>query len=350
LLRSRRFWIGTVVSLVFIVLLLRRTNLGDVWNAWSHANPLWLLAAVGLYFVSIWVRALRYRYILISRINLTSWQLFPILAIGYMANNILPARAGELVRAYVLGERHNVSKMFSLGTIAVERLFDGLTLLGLLLCTGLLLGVNGALRDLAIVTAPLFAAALLVFLAILASPSRSEALAMRLVAVAPARFQERAGELATAFISGLGSLRHPALFGVVILTSIVSWTMEGVVYSFVGQALHVPIGTSYYSGIGYYLMATAAANLAITAPSSQGGIGPYEFFAKQTLLLAKVGGSAATAFALAAHFLVLLPVTAVGLFCLWRINLSLGALEGLGQTEAAAPAEPVPAVSQHGER
>ena len=318
LLRSRRFWIGTAVSLVFIVLLLRRTNLGDVWDAWSHANPLWLLAAVALYFVSVWVRALRYRYILISRINLSSWQLFPILAIGYMANNILSARAGELVRAYVLGERHNVSKMFSLGTIAVERLFDGLTLLGLLLCTGLMLGVNGALRDLAIITAPLFAAALLVFLAILASPSRSEAVAMRLVALAPARFRGHAGELATAFISGLGSLRHPGLFGVVIATSVVAWTMEGVVYSFVGRALGMHVG------ISYYMMATAAANLAITAPSSQGGIGPYEFFAKQTLLLAGVSASVATAFALAAHFLVLLPITVVGLFFLWRINLSLG--------------------------
>jgi uncharacterized protein (TIRG00374 family) len=328
LLRSRRFWIGTVVSLVFIVLLLRRTNLGDVWNAWSHANPLWLLAAVGLYFVSVWVRALRYRYILISRINLSSWQLFPILAIGYMANNVLPARAGELVRAYVLGERYNVSKMFSLGTIAVERLFDGLTLLGLLLCTGLLLGVNGALRDLAIVTAPLFAAALLVFLAILVSPSRSEAMAMRLVALAPARFQERAAELVTAFISGLGSLRHPRLFAVVITTSICSWTMEGVVYSLVGRALGMHVG------IGYYLMATAAANLAITAPSSQGGIGPYEFFAKQTLLLAGVGASVATAFALATHFLVLLPVTAVGLFFLWRINLRIGSLQSMAREEA----------------
>src|SRR6202043_3675534 len=150
------------------------------------------------------LRAFRYHFILLSRISISAWELFPILSIGYMANNLLPARAGELVRAYVLGERHHVSKMFSLGTIAVERLFDGLALIGILIAAGLFLGVNGALRDLALITAPLFAVALLVFIAVLASPSRSEAVAARLVRLIPERFQARAQGLAVAFISGLG--------------------------------------------------------------------------------------------------------------------------------------------------
>src|SRR6266567_4434065 len=174
MLRSRRFWLGTAVSLIFIGLLLWRTDLREVWDAWRHAKPLWLLAAVAVYFCSVQARAFRYHFILLSRISISSWELFPVLAIGYMANNLLPARAGELVRAYVLGVRHDVSKMFSLGTIAVERLFDGLALIGILICSGIFLGVSGALRDLAIVTVPLFAVALAVFVAVLASPSMSQ--------------------------------------------------------------------------------------------------------------------------------------------------------------------------------
>jgi glycosyltransferase 2 family protein len=318
LLRSRRFWLGTVVSLIFIALLLWRTDLREVWNAWRRADPRWLAAAIALYFASVQMRAFRYHFILLSRISISSWELFPILAIGYMANNLLPARAGELVRAYVLGERHNVSKMFSLGTVAVERLFDGLTLLGILICSGIFLGVNGVLRDLAIVTAPLFALALIIFLAVLASPSASETIAKRLVRMAPARFHERAEGLAIAFISGLGSLRHPRLFAIVIVTSALSWLMEGLVFALVGRALGISLP------LGFFIMASAAANLAITAPSSQGGIGPYEFFAAQTLVYAGIGASVSAAFALAAHALVILPVTLAGLFFLWRINLSLG--------------------------
>ena len=334
-IRSRRFWIGTAVSLVFIGLLLWRTDLREVWDTWRRAQPLWLLAALAVYFCSVQLRAFRYRFILLSRISISAWELFPILAIGYMANNLLPARAGELVRAYVLGERHKVSKMFSLGTIAVERLFDGLALIGILLSAAIFLGVNGALRDLAIITVPLFALAFALFLTVLASPSLSERLALRLVRLAPSRFHERAEELALAFISGLGSLRHPRLFAIVIVTSALSWTMEGIVYSLVGRALGMQIAP------GFYFMAAAAANLAITAPSSQGGIGPYEFFAAQTIIFAGASASVAAAFALAVHALVILPITLVGLYFLWRTHLHLS--QAVRQ-ERAEPLidEPVP--------
>ncbi|MGI8551223.1 MAG: lysylphosphatidylglycerol synthase transmembrane domain-containing protein [Dehalococcoidia bacterium] len=318
MLRTRRFWIGTFVSLVFIGLLLWKTNLHQVWDAWRHADPRWIVAAVAVYLISVWLRAFRYRYILLSRVDLSSAQLFPILMIGYMANNVLPVRAGELVRAYVLGERYNVSKMFSLGTIAVERLFDGLALLGLLLATGLLLGVNGVLRGLLFVTAPVFAVALAVFIGVLASPAQSEALARRAISVLPARFRERAQGLVSGFIEGLGALRHPRAFAVVAVTSLLTWSLEGAVYSLVGRALGL------HFGLGYYIMATAAANLAITAPSSQGGIGPYEFFAAQTLILAGAGSSVAAAFALATHALVIILATVMGLFFLWRVHLNLG--------------------------
>jgi len=334
MLHSRRFWLGTAVSLLFIGLLLWKTNLAEVGAVWRHADPRWLLAAVAVYFVSIWIRAFRYRYILVSRVSLSAWQLFPILAIGYTANNLLPARAGELVRAYVLGERYSVSKMFSLGTIAVERLFDGLTLLGLLLSMGLVLGVNGPLRDLALVTVPLFLLALVLFLAILASPGRSEAIATRLALLAPERFRDQARDLSTSFIGGLGSLRHPLPFAIVIVTSAVSWTLEGTVFSLVGRALGLEVA------LGFYIMAAAAANLAITAPSTAGGIGPYEFFAAQTLIFAGVGPSVAAAFALAIHALVLLPITLVGLVSLWKINVSLGQVL---RRERAAPLVDTPA-------
>jgi glycosyltransferase 2 family protein len=317
--RSKRFWIGAAISLVFIVLLLRKTDLHEVWYAWSHAQPQWLLAGVAVYFCSITLRAFRYRFILLSRISLTTRQLFPILSIGYASNNILPARTGELVRAYVLGERYEVSKMFALGTIAVERLFDGLALIGILITTALFLHAasSGPLRELALLTIPVFAIAFAVFLSVLASPRLSEMAAVKVVRLAPERWREKLEELALAFISGLGSLRHPKWFTIVVVSSAVTWTMEGIVFACVGQALDM------HFALGYYLMAASAANLAITVPSSQGGIGPYDFFAAQVMILAGASASVAAAFALAVHALVILPITLVGLFFLWRMHLHL---------------------------
>lgn len=315
--RSRRFLLGLIVSIAFIVLLLRKTDLHAVWSAWRHADPRWLLLGLAIEFVATCVRAFRYRYILLSRVDLSTRQLFPILVIGYGANNILPARAGEVVRAYVLGERYHVSKLFALGTIAVERLFDGLALLGLLLAMGLLLGVNSVIRGLALITAPLFLAALAVFIAVIVSPRRSEALSQRLIGVLPQRFREKGQGFVSAFISGLGALRHPGPLAVVSTSSLLGWTLEGTVFLAVARSMGL------HPGLGYSIMAMSAANLAITAPSTAGGIGPYEFFAAQAMILTGVTGSAAAAFALAVHAVIIIPVTILSLIFLSQFHLSL---------------------------
>ena len=74
------------------------------------------------------------------------------------------------------------------------------------------------------------------------------------------------------------------------------------------------------------MMAVAAGNLALTAPSSPGGTGLFEFVVMQVIVLAGVDEPVAAAYALAAHFTVLIPATLLGLYCLWTMHQSLGAL------------------------
>ena len=133
MLKSRGFWIGIVVSLVFIGLFVRSTNFGDVKTAFADANPWIALASLPIYFAGLWVRTIRWQYLLRPVKRVTALRLYPVVIIGLMANNLIPARAGELARAYVLGEREKISKTTSLGTIAVDRLFDGVTLIPMML-------------------------------------------------------------------------------------------------------------------------------------------------------------------------------------------------------------------------
>jgi uncharacterized protein (TIRG00374 family) len=319
-LRSRRFWVGFVVSAVFLALLFRKTDPSMIVDALREANYWWLAPAVGMYFVSVWVRAIRYHFIVRSVKDIPSHALFPVLIVGYMANNLLPARAGELVRTYVLAEKHEVPMMAGLGTVAVERLFDGLTLLGFLAATVLVLGGDGALMDLTLVSVPIFAAALAVFAAALAVPDGVERLVERLSRLLPRRFQAKAYELARSFVEGLRSLRHVDAFAWVTLTSIVAWLIEATVYMLVGYAFGLDIG------FGYYVMAVGAGNLAITAPSSQGGIGPFEFFVKAVLVGAGVNEGVAAAYGFAVHAVIMVPATILGLYYLWAMKLKLGRL------------------------
>lgn len=328
MLRSGRVWIGMAVSAVFIALLFFRTDPSKMVEALRGANYWWVAPAVLVYVLSVWVRAVRYRYIVRSVRDIPSAALFPILIIGYMANNLLPARAGEIVRAYVLGEQHGVPKMAALGTVAVERLFDGLTLLGFLAVTVLLLGGDGVLMDMLVLAVAVFAVALAVFVVALLAPDMTERLVARTTRLLPARLRDKAYDLAWSFVEGLRSLRHPDAFAWVSSTSVLAWLLEAVVYLLVGQAFGMQIA------FGSYVMAVGAGNLAITAPSSQGGIGPFEFFIKQVLVGAAVAESTATAYGFALHAVILVPATVLGLYFLWSMQLSLGGL----RRRAAAPA------------
>jgi len=334
LLRSVRFWLGLLVSVIFVALLFRAADPAKVAAALRGANYWWFLPALPIYLVSLWVRALRYRFLVRDLDDLSAWQLFPVLCIAFMANNLVPARAGELLRAYVMGEKFGVSKVAALGTVLVERLCDGLTLLLFLLVTVLLLGANGYVRDLAIVSFAIFVLALAVLGAILRWPGRSEATLHRLTAVLPQRLRPLARALVTSLLQGMVALRHRETVIAALFTSPIAWAMEATVFMLVGRSFGLRLN------FGWFVMALAAGNLALTVPSSQGGIGPFEFFAKTVLVFAGAAQGAAAAFSLAVHALVIVPVTVLGLIFLSTYNVSLSrALKGAGAVAVEAEAE-----------
>ena len=316
-LPAGRFWLGLAGTGLFLGLLFWRTDLRDLADALAEANYWWVVPAVAVWFVSAWVRSFRWHHLLRHITDLGTAALYPVVIIGYMANNLLPLRSGELVRAYVLGERHNVSKMSALGTIAVERVFDGIVLVSFLVLAGAFLGLNSELRVLAVTMAGGFAVLLALFLYAASSQDRARRWTQRLVGLLPRSLQDQAQALTDSFLSGLQALQSPSVVGLVLGASFVAWLLEAFMYYLVG--LSFDIG----EGFAAYLMVAAAANLAITLPSTSGGIGPFELLAKETLTFLGVGSAVAGAYAVALHGLLLLPVIAVGLAFMWAVNLSL---------------------------
>jgi len=317
-LRSWRFWLGLAVSAFFIVLAFRSTNLSAMGSALRAADYRWLLPALIIYVASLFVRAIRYQALVHRLAKTTAGQMFAVLCIAFMANNIVPARAGELVRAYVMGERHGVKKVAALGTIVVERLLDGLTLLSFLLVTVFALGANETVRGLALLALLVFACGLLVLAALLAFPEQCWLLIQRAIEFLPRRARPFVRELSSSLLDGMVTLRHPGAAAVAVLCSPLAWTMEAATFWCVGRAFAIHLH------LGWFMMTMAAGNLALTVPSSQGGIGPFEYFAKQVLLFAGIGASAAAVFTIAVHAMVILPVIVLGLFYLSLFHLSLG--------------------------
>ncbi|MGH2543932.1 MAG: lysylphosphatidylglycerol synthase transmembrane domain-containing protein, partial [Ardenticatenaceae bacterium] len=124
-----RFVLGLLVSALFLFWALQGLRLDEFWTQIQQANYVWLLPGVAVYFVGVWARTWRWHYLLRPLRVIPVNRLFPVVCIGYAGNNIYPARAGELLRAYVLKQQDGIPVSANLATVVVERIFDGLVML-----------------------------------------------------------------------------------------------------------------------------------------------------------------------------------------------------------------------------
>jgi len=319
LLRSLRFWAGVAISALFIFLFFRATDAGEIGDALQAANYWYMAPAVAVLGVAIMVRCYRWSLLMRPVAPMSPWRLFPYAIIGYMANNLLPARAGEVVRAYVLGDREKVSRMGTFGTIAVERLFDGSVLVLMLLISGSIVGFEDPkLRTIAIASSVLFIAAVTVFYLLTLSEARAKRVIHRLVRVLPARFEPRAEHIADQLVLSLRSVHNPRSLFLVVLLSGVAWTVEASSYMVIGEGFDLGVG------FGHYCLLLSAANLAIIIPTFFGGTGPFEWAAKLVLVGAGVSDGLASAYSVVAHAVIFVPTTIAGLVLLWSFGVSFG--------------------------
>lgn len=309
---------GLIVSALFLYVALRGLRLELVWETVQQANYWWLLPGVGAYFLGVWVRAWRWHYMLRPLKPIPLRTLFPVVAIGYMGNNIYPARAGELLRAYVLRRREGVSVSASMATVVVERLFDGLTMLLFVAVAVPFSPVGQRYGSVVIGFSFLFLGGLVFFLFVAARPQVVRRWFNRvLVLVVPVRWHERARGLFDHFLSGLESLRSGRDVSVIFATSVLVWLFETVKYWFVMHAF--PFQVSFL----VLMLMNGVVNLATTLPAAPGYIGTFDAPGIEILKAFGVPGEVATGYTLVLHAALWLPITALGFYYLWREHLSL---------------------------
>ena len=328
-MRHVRIWIGLAVSVLCLVLLLVRVDRQELLDALREVRPEWLAPALLLLAAALWVRAARWAVILRPVRPINTRDAASLLVIGYAANNVLPTRAGEVVRSILFQRRHGGSAVTALATIVVERVFDG-AVLAVFLAGALAGGTSsGSLRALALLAGAGFALLLLGLAALSVWPRPMGALIDRVLALAPGGLRGRLESLTARFLDGLVLVRGLGTWTLILALTAVSWILEAGCYWMVGEAFDLGLAPWAYLGI------CAAANLGIAAPSTAGGIGPYEFFACEVAVALGVASALATAYALMLHAVVLLPVVLAGVAFLWREQLGLRTL-----TTTELPPEP----------
>ncbi len=328
-----KFALALGVSIAFTALFLLNTNLGDVADALAGADYVYVVPALALFALSLAARALRWQYLFRPHYD-RDWRLLtPSLLVGYAGNNLLPLRAGELLRAQHASDHVGVPRMVSFGTFIMERLFDFMALSSLVLA-GILIAEQGTAYVAAAAT--LFGATiagLAVALYFANNPARARGIVGGKVPLVPERFREQLADLAESFLLGCACLTDRGSFLAVSAVTCVAWGLEFGMYWVLSGAfdLHPSFVSVAFAG--------AAANIALSIPSAQGGIGPFDLTAIKALAAFSIAGDAVKAYVVALHIFLVVPVSIAGMIVLWRSTLPSSRPE-VAAAPAAAAFEP----------
>jgi len=319
-----QFWLGVVISAVLMWLALRNLHLEDVWETLQDAKYWWLIPGIVVYMMAVWARTWRWHYLLRPLKSVPVRTMFPIVAIGYMGNNIYPARAGELLRAYVLRKREGIPISASLATIIIERAFDGVVMLSFVFLNLAELagltgdsGFVGSIRSLALIGAAVFLLAVVVFLLMAVFPDQSIHLLNGIIErIIPPRFRDTLKSFVERFHVGLASLRSPKDVFMVLVTSVVIWLFETCKYWFVMHAFDFSV--TFFA----LMLMNGIVNLSTTIPSAPGYIGTFDAPGIAVLEAYGVPGAIAAGYTLVLHVALWLPITILGAYYFTREQLS----------------------------
>ncbi|MBI3740872.1 MAG: flippase-like domain-containing protein [Chloroflexi bacterium] len=323
-MNSIRFWLGLVISAVCLWLAFQGIQLDQVAKAVSGMDYAALAPATLFFLISYAGRVFRWRA-LFSPDQLRLSKIFNALNIGYFLSNILPARIGDIIRAYWIGDVENISKARALSTIVIERMSDGFTVV-------LLLGIvafsvpeipeiarQGALG---VAIVGVVGVAFLIILS--ANKTRGIQLLKKIAAPFSFLSRPRLWSALESLIDGFAILRAPRAISAVALWSLFAWTIGGGVYWITLRAVGIDLPPS-----AAYLVMTVT-SLGVVVPSSPGYLGVFHAVAVGILTQVYHQDPAlALSYAIVVHAFVYLWLTALGLFSIWHEGLTYSRLQML---------------------
>ncbi|MDQ3223211.1 MAG: flippase-like domain-containing protein [Gemmatimonadota bacterium] len=321
--------LGIGVSVALLAWALRGVSAEAVLRHVASARAGPLAAAVLVATLTFPLRLIRWRLLLRDERGepYPSGPLWHAIAIGFTANNLLPLRAGELIRSYTAARLTQARFTTVISSVAVERIFDALTVVALLtfalLSSDLPSSVTVAgtsVTQLARAAGVAGIVALLMAIMVVAAPLAAEKMVRRLLP--STRLADRIVDLIEGVRHGLAVLRSPGRLAGVMVWSMVLWLTNALAFYLGFAAFGIPVD---YVGA---LLLQGLLVLGISVPSTPGFFGPFEAVIVAVLALYGIPGSLAFSYAIAFHVTTLIPITLLGLWSLSRIRGGFSALRG----------------------
>ncbi len=336
---KKQVLLGLVLSVAALAWSLPWGDLPGVARSLEAGHWQWLLLALPLYLLGYWSRARRVAQLLEPVKRVATARVLPPLVIGFLFNNILPGRLGELIFAHLLGRREGVSRTASFAVVVLSRVLDGLTIVAFFLfglfaflkfggavdggAAVVLAGHSFSRQDLlgkiylaGIGGGILFGLVSASCFALIAYQDAFMRLLDRALRLLPQRLSARGRHLVEKFIGGFGVLKEPRLLFAVFVFNFVPWGMELFTYYFGARVFGLDLTFRACA------LVMGMTNLAMLVPAMPGGIGPFEFGGMAVMALLGVARGQGFAYILMVHLMILLPINVWGAWFLWREGIS----------------------------
>lgn len=323
-----KLWSGIAVSLFFMALLFKKIDFRLLGEALRSADYRLVFLAICFTFISYFLRAVRWRYLLISEKNIPLSSLYSATIIGYMANNLLPARLGELVRAHSLAQREQLKTPAVFASLVIDRLFDGFTVLLMLLMTlytiKLPVGMEDAalaLRGGGVIMFLIYCGVMLFLYVLKLHTMRTLSVVGYVLKPFPRRFSDTLIPLLGSFIGGIRLSPRRWHFVAVCAASAAIWLLclMSVDVTLLSFNIHLPVTASIFILILLVF--------AVMVPASPGYIGTYHYACYKGLSVFGIPETTSVSIALIMHAIGFFPVIIVGLYYLWKNKISLNELQ-----------------------
>lgn len=318
------YWLGMVVTLLFVGWALMKFDFVEVGKALGQANYLWALPAGAIEVLSIYMRALRWKYFLAPIKPVSTRDSFMATSIGFFANMVLPARLGEFVRAWLIAKKASISKSAALGTVVIERAIDGLCVVAMIAAVLMFTEPpEGQEEYWEVFKATGYFIAgfyLAVFTILFLFHKRVgwvEWLLDFSIGILPEHLGSRIKSIFESFRSGFAFLESGRHIVAIFLWSVVFWTMLG------------GLNLMFFYAFGLYDLPFIATYLVLVAqiigsmaPAAPGFVGPYHAATMAALFFYGVDSELGLSIAIVMHATMFFTNTAPGVVFLWLEKMS----------------------------
>ena len=314
--------VGVLIGLGCLAILLRQVDLKQSWNTLGKLKEPFLVVPLVVFVLNLPLRALRWQLIFPFSRRPKLAACLIVLGIGNMANFLLPGRAGDLARCVLLGPTSSLNDSSRvLATLAVEKVLDGLALVGMVLFSIWALRPPDWVLDLLRFAILLFGGAV-VLLVLLRYQTRALIAYLRQAfsIVHLSSLEKHLDSLLTSFADGLSAVGSAGQMLVLLLLTALIWSTEaGLIW---GLARTLGVNVSLKSAV----VASAVLGLGLMIPAAPGGLGTYELFGTEAFKLAGIAASSALALTVVIHAWVFVANVAVGICLLAVKGISLAQL------------------------